>query len=140
MKLVLGEEIVKRPIPKDEYWVHITFMHGDADSYDTENWSCDDELEAMLHYELHMLARNLGSSGRDVNDLDEENIKEVLTRYKEAGCKMMQSEDPEHMKSSYYDEVPGDCTCDGQRKADVDEVWITYFDKDGAEFKVVVTE
>ena len=137
MKLVTGNKIYKNPIPKNQYWVHINIMHGDADKYETLDWGCDDKLEAMLHYEVHSLAMTLGG---EVTDTDQVEIRKILQKYLDAGCKMLQKEDLAEMASDYFDEVPGDCTCDGQVRASIEDVEITYFDENGDEFEVEVME
>ena len=141
MKFTLGNKINNPPVPKSQYKFHIKFMHGDATQYEENSWLCDDELEAMMDYETYKMALNLCYEGKDVNDISAEVLKPVLQRYKNAGCCFLQNEDVDVMAESYFDEVPSDCTGgDGQYKAAVDTIWVTYFDENGDEFEVTVDE
>jgi len=140
MKLEIGKKINDPEESETRFVVHITFMHGDADKYETADWDCDDELDAMMHYEMHSLGMKFNAQGKELNDIPTKVKEEIVNRYYKQGCFILKNENLEFYASEYFCEVPGDCTCDFCRLANITKVSITFFNSSGVEFEVNIKD
>lgn len=142
MKIKIGSEDIaeKEESKNKKYELHYRYMHGDADFYEDQSMLIEDALELEFFYTLYGMAE----SADDIDEINIQNIAGVAKTYAEKGCKFLldvKRDDPsfEEFAEDFFDDVPGDRTCDGCRKVSITEVFVTYH-KDGKEFEVEIGE
>lgn len=124
MKLIIKDPIPAIDNPTNIYRIHIKSMHGDADAY-TEQQEQVVEVEEVINY-IKFLSTVWTMTGDEYND------NEVRKAVREAAVELNYKA---HGEDLFMDLVEMDQTRT-EGYAAVDEIWITYFNLDGIEFKV----
>jgi hypothetical protein len=122
--------VVKKPVsvkhPKNKYRLTVKVMHGDADQFENKHQDFAG-IEDLRNY-VALFAAFFKLSWNAACDK-----KTVMQAVRKASVGHWNS--PDEAWEAYYDFVGPDVTCDDYL-ASPHKMFITYFDKDGIEYKV----
>ena len=128
IELVLGDAITK-PAKRDVWVLNIKYMHGDADAYTHAAHSYKSEAELLPDLEV-------------LNAMRSDMYCDAAHRSRSKGIAYLATQLP-HRTAEDIDSVcdgfhEGDCTNDHQTPALIDDLKVSYFNKDGVEFAVKI--
>ena len=120
MKLKIGKRIKSEVPPTNVFELSITYMHGDCNSYEIDEYhTSNEQIATELYIALDTICKK-----RYVND--EYLIKKFPKFF----------DDEYEGDDDYFIEIPGDCTCDFQRNTSLDDFNMVYYDIDGYKYEV----
>lgn len=123
MELIIKEQIEREKPIISKFKLSIYFMHGDADA-DTDDWiyfGTTEEEKALLYSYIEVIQELHDCN----NGYEDEEYPEVLKKY------------DKNIANAIQDLIPNDITCE-DRSARLNDFDVTYFDKNGIEYKVEI--
>lgn len=136
IQLEISDNRVRVPSnPIDKFKLNVRFMHGDADAYTDESKVFAFDRKSHLENFCVVLTVIIGyceNNGRPPRRAKLSELCETLAA-------SFSVEETEDLLDSVWDMIPADITNEGSC-AMIDEFTVTYFNNDGVEFKVDVSE
>lgn len=130
---------VEHPNVKNKYRLTISFMSGDGDNYQEEEWDYDTLQE--LELDLNVLAAYNSISWNEQCDINQAEDWYALGGFTYSWRTGDKSQLTEQQKAfiSFADNIPSDVQSDGDWQASPSRWAVTYFDDNGVEHEVTVT-
>ena len=125
-------------IPKNKYRLNFRYMHGDASKYEEDHVDTEDVRELEMWYEVYICLER----ARDIDSPQvEKDLVKIFKKYPDLPfVKSIEADGIVDWIDGFIDEIPGDCTCDGQNRVAITDISVSYFDNKGNEKEVDVTE